>query len=479
MKKTAASGKRNLYAVIMAGGKGTRFWPLSRENFPKQFLRITGEKSLLQHTVERLGGLVQPRHFMIITAGKQNELVRWQTDGVLPPAAILSEPEGKNTAPAIALAAFRIHKKDKDAIMLVMPSDHHIKNPDGFADAVRKAAPSAAEGWLVTFGVVPTRPETGYGYIQAGKKMPGGAFKVESFIEKPDRKTADALIKKGSVYWNSGIFMFSAKAILSELKAHMPALYSAFAKIEKYLGTAKEAGALETLYKTLEPESIDYGVMEQSRKVVVQAVDFGWSDIGSWNALEEILEKDENGNVISGNALAVGSKGSILMSSGRLIASLGLEDMVVIDTADAILVCPKERAQDVRKVVDLLKSAGREEYILPRTEERPWGHFSVLEKGPSYQIKHICLKPKARLSLQAHNHRSEHWIVVSGTAKVQRGEEVFYVHRNESTYIAPTVKHRLENPGLIPLKIIEIQSGEHLGEEDIVRFDDIYGRNTV
>lgn len=479
MKKKPSGKKRNLYAVIMAGGKGTRFWPLSRENFPKQFLRITGEKSLLQHTVERLEGLIDPKNFLVITAGKQQELVRWQTGGTLPPSAIVAEPEGKNTAPAIALAAFRIFKKDKDAIMLVMPSDHHIKNPEAFLDTINKAVPSAADGALVTFGIVPTRPETGYGYIQAGKKMPGGVSKVERFIEKPDRKKAEALIEKGSVYWNSGIFMFSAKAILSELKTHMPALYNSFTKIEKTLGTPKEADALAALYKKLEPESIDYGVMERSGKVVVLSADFGWSDIGSWNALEEILEKDESGNVVCGNALAVASKGSILMSSGRLIATLGLEDMVVIDTADAILVCPKDRAQDVRKVVDLLKSAGREEYILPRTEERPWGHFSVLEKGPSYQIKHIYLKPKARLSLQAHHHRSEHWIVVSGTAKVTRGDEVFYVHKNESTYIAPTEKHRLENPGLIPLKIIEIQSGEHLGEEDIIRFDDIYGRNTV
>ena len=479
-KKTAAGKGRHLHAVIMAGGKGTRFWPLSRETFPKQFLKIFGDKTLLQNTIERLEGKVPPGNFIIITTQNQAELVRWQTKGVLPPECVVTEPEGRNTAPAIALAAFKKRKADRSALLLVLPSDHYIRDNAAFSAAVDAAIPMAEAGYLVTFGIVPTRPETGYGYIKSGKAPLGknkDVLRVERFVEKPDAKKARAFLNDSSYLWNSGIFLFKAQAIIAEMKRHMPALHSAFAGIERQLGAPGEQKALEGLYGRIEPDSIDYGVLEKSKRVCVMRSDFGWSDIGSWNALEDVMETDAGGNVVLGNSVNIEPEGSIIFSSGRLLATIGLKAMVVVDTPDATLICPKDRVQEVKKLVGKLKQTGREEYLLPRVEERPWGHFCVLDKGPGYQIKHICLKPKARLSLQMHNHRSEHWIVVSGTARVQRGDETFYVNKNESTYIPSTVKHRLENPGMIPLKIIEIQSGEHLVEDDIIRFDDIYGRS--
>ena len=470
----------HLHAVIMAGGRGTRFWPVSRETFPKQFLRIFGDKTLLQATIDRLNGSVPPGNFTVITTSNQAELVRWQTRDAISAQNVLTEPKGRNTAPAIALAAFKKRKADKDALLLVLPSDHYVRDAAAFRAAIDTAIPFAEAGRLVTFGIVPTRPETGYGYIKvkAGKALGRGVFKVERFVEKPAIENARAFVKEGSYLWNSGIFLFRAQTIIEEIKRHMPALYKTFASIEKNLGTGREQKALEDAYAAIEENSIDYGVMDKSGSVCVVRSDFGWSDIGSWSALEDVMGADDKGNVVIGNSVNMEPEGSIIFSSGRLLATIGLKSMVVVDTQDATLICPKDRVQDVKKLVERLKQTGKSEYLLPSVEERPWGHFSLLEKGPGYQIKHICLKPKARLSLQMHNHRSEHWIVVSGMARVQRGDEVFHVNRNESTYIPVAVKHRLENPGLIPLKIIEIQSGEYLGEDDIIRFDDVYGRET-
>ena len=468
--------KKNLFAVIMAGGKGTRFWPLSRETFPKQFLRIVGDRTLLQSTIHRLEGEIPPENFMIITTGQHSDIVQWQTKDSLASACAVIEPEGKNTAPAIALAAFKIRKRKRDGLMLVLPSDHFIKDAESFKKTIRQAVPVAREGKLVTFGIVPVRPETGYGYINAGRSLKKGVYQVKRFVEKPDLKKAAEFVKDGSYFWNSGIFLFRARDIINEFKKYMPELHAAFSKAEKALNTMEEREALKRVYAALKSESIDYGIMENSKRVAVVKADFGWSDIGSWNALDQVLEKDESNNVVLGNVVKMDTKGSIIVSSGRLIAAIGMRDTVIVDTSDATLICPKDRVQEVKTLVEILKKEGKEEYLLPKIEERPWGHFFVLEKGPTYQIKHICLKPKARLSLQMHNHRSEHWIVVSGLAKVQKGDEAFNVHKNESTFIPATVKHRLENPGLIPLKIIEIQSGEHLGEDDIIRFDDVYGR---
>jgi mannose-1-phosphate guanylyltransferase/mannose-6-phosphate isomerase len=477
--KSRSLSKKNLYAVIMAGGKGTRFWPLSRETFPKQFLKIVGQGTLLQNTIHRLAGEVRPSNIMVVTTEGQKDIVKWQLKEVVEDFhSVVVEPEGKNTAPAIALSAFKLYGKDPNALMLVLPSDHYVSDAEKFKVTLRHAVPFAEKGGLVTFGIKPRKPETGYGYIKAGRRLAAGVFAVSSFVEKPDLKTARTYVKDGSYYWNSGIFLFRAKDIIGELKKYMPGTHKAFTGIARSFNTEDEDSALRGIYHGLEEESIDYGVMEKSRKVTMVAADFPWSDIGSWGALDEVLDRDRQGNITMGNVVGIDCENSIFFAGERLIAPIGLRDMVVVDTADATLIVPKDKVQQVKELVASLKKKGKEEYLAPRLEERPWGYFSVLEKGPYHQIKHICLKPKARLSLQMHNHRSEHWIVVSGTAKVQRGEDTFYVHKNESTYIPPAVKHRLENPGLIPLKIVEIQSGEYLREDDIVRFDDTYGRAT-
>jgi mannose-1-phosphate guanylyltransferase/mannose-6-phosphate isomerase len=471
-------GKKDHYAVIMAGGKGTRFWPLSRETFPKQFLKIVGERTLIQETIHRLSGVVNPSNTLIVTTGGQSDIVKWQLMEVLEDVKCVIEPEGRNTAAAIALAAYKLHKKNPKAVMLILPSDHYMRDIEAFRAAVRQAAVVAESGSIVTFGIRPTRPETGYGYIKVGRKLSGGIFVVQKFVEKPAARTAKSFIKEGTYYWNSGMFMFKASVIIDEFKRYMPEMHEAFDSITPALNTKKEDAALASIYGSLESVSIDYGIMEKSKKVTMLAATFPWSDIGSWSALDEVLERDATGNISLGNVVGIDCKDSIFFAGGRLIAALGLKDMVVVDTADATLITPKAQVQKVKDLVGRLKDEGKEEYLSPKVEDRPWGYFSVLEKGPNHQIKHIYLKPKAKLSLQKHNHRSEHWIVVAGTAKVQRGEEIFFVNKNESTFIPATVMHRLENQGTAPLRIIEIQSGEYLGEDDIIRFDDSYGRKT-
>jgi mannose-1-phosphate guanylyltransferase/mannose-6-phosphate isomerase len=471
-------GRKNLYAVIMAGGKGTRFWPLSRETFPKQFLKIVGERTLIQETIHRLYGEVKPSNILVVTTKGQSDIVKWQLMEVMEDVKCVIEPEGRNTAAAIALAAYKLHKKNPRAVMLILPSDHYINDIEAFRAAVRQASVVAESGSIVTFGIRPTRPETGYGYIKAGRKLSGGIFVVQKFVEKPAARTAKSFTKEGTYYWNSGIFMFKASVIIDEFQRYMPEMHKAFESITPALNTRKEDEALAGIYGSLESVSIDYGVMEKSKKVTMLAATFPWSDIGSWSALDDVLNRDAKGNISLGNVVGIDCKDSIFFGGGRLIAALGLKDMVVVDTADATLITPKEKVQKVKDLVGRLKDEGKEEYLSPKVEDRPWGYFSVLEKGPNHQIKHIYLKPKAKISLQKHNYRSEHWIVVAGTAKVQRGEEIFLVNKNESTFIPVTVMHRLENPGTSPLRIIEIQSGDYLGEDDIIRFDDSYGRKT-
>jgi mannose-1-phosphate guanylyltransferase/mannose-6-phosphate isomerase len=478
MRNSTTRLNKNLHAVIMAGGKGTRFWPLSRETFPKQFLKLQGERTLIQDTIWRLKGAVRKQNVLVVTTEVQRSIVEWQVREMLGTINYVVEPEGKNTAPAIALAAYKLYKKNRDALLLVLPSDHFIGEPESFRAAVLAAVPAAEKGNIVTFGIKPSRPETGYGYIKSGRKRAGGVRLVERFVEKPSMNRARQYLKDGSYYWNSGMFLFRAADMIEEFKIHMPALHDAFMGIRSKLNTNGEGPALQSIYRNLHEESIDYGIMEKSGRVVMAEAGFPWSDIGSWDALADIMDTDEEGNISLGNIVELECRDSIFFTGKRLVAAIGLKDMVVVDTADATLITPKARVQDVKRLVGHLKDEGKEEYLSPSIEERPWGWFAILEQGPSYKIKHIFIKPKGRLSLQMHNHRSEHWIVISGTATVTRGNETFFVHQNESTFIPATEKHRLENSGKIPLRIIEIQSGEYLGEDDITRYDDIYGRNS-
>ena len=485
----------NLYAVIMAGGSGTRFWPLSREAMPKQLLRIDGGETLIQQTIARVSPLVPADRIYIVTNKNHAEQIRFQVPEIRKENYII-EPVAKNTAAAIGLAALRIHHHNPDGVMAVLSADHVIRHRDRFLETLKDANGLTKSGYLVTIGIRPTRPETGYGYIEAGEKLEvrsqetevrrqkteteGAdapvAFRVQRFVEKPDIETARGYVEAGSYYWNSGMFVWRTGVILEEIGRHMAPLYKGLKEIESSLGKETEESVTGKVFSKLEPISIDYGVMEKSDKVVVIPADLGWNDVGSWTALDEISDRDVNGNVITGNVVDVDSKDSIIYAANRLVATLGLKDTVVVDTEDATLVCRKDRAQDVKKIVAELKRRGAEEHMTHRTVVRPWGSYTLLEKGERYKIKRIMVNPGAMLSLQMHHHRSEHWVVVSGTARVRRGEEVFFVNPNESTYISMETKHRLENPGKIPLQIIEVQNGEYLEEDDIVRFDDEYGR---
>ncbi len=464
-------------ALILAGGQGTRFWPLSRELYPKQLLKLgDGKETLLQQTVTRLSPVVKPKDISVITNDRLKVDVKSQLGEVAggQPEIIL-EPVPRNTAPAVGLGAVYMEHAHPGSVMAVLPSDHLIKEKDKFHSALKKADKLAKEGYLVVFGIKPDRPETGYGYIKTGKPLAGGAFKVEQFVEKPDIKTAEEYAQSSRYLWNSGMFVWKAESILDEIKLHMPPLYKSLKKIWGAIGTEKEQAVLAGEFGKITPLSIDYGVMERSKKTVVVPVDFTWSDLGSWRAIEEIFPKDMDGNVIIGNAVNIGCRDTTFYAEERLIAGIGLEGVVVVDTPDATLVCRKEEAQKVKDVVTLLKERGSEEYIIHKTVRRPWGSYTVMQTGPMYKIKRIEVNPGAKLSHQLHHHRSEHWIVVAGTALVTNGEKKYNVHVNESTFIPMSTGHRLENPGKVPLQIIEVQNGEYLEEDDIVRFDDDYG----
>ncbi len=467
-------------AVILAGGKGTRFWPLSRENCPKQMLNIVGEDTLLRQTIKRLDGFIPLDNVWIITTDVLAQDIRFHLKPLGKDSArirFIIEPFGRNTSPAIALAAITLNKLSSDPIMVVMPSDHIIRDTTQFQAKLRLAVEAAAEGYLVTFGITPTRPETVYGYIRSGRPLKNsadGIFHAEGFFEKPDAKTAETFLRQGGYYWNSGIFVWKASKILKEIKSHLPSVYEGVEKIGELNDVRNKT--FKELYSSLESISIDHGVMEKSRDVLVIPVDLGWCDLGNWTALGDVLAKDERGNIFQGNSIDIGSENCTVIAGDRVLATIGLKDMVVIDTADATLVSTKEMAPEVRKVVETLKRNNRKEHLVHPTVERPWGSYTVLEKGSRHKIKRIVLHPKARLSLQLHRHRSEHWVVVSGTARVTRGKEVFDVQTNESTFIPIAVKHRLENPGCIPLQIIEVQSGDYLEAADIERLDDDYQR---
>jgi len=464
------------YAAILSGGIGSRFWPLSRESTPKQILKVVGDESLLKSTISRLYPLIPHERVMIVTNSRQAELIRLHLsyDGSTFKPGYIVEPVGKNTAPAIGLAALRLSESDPDAVMAVLPADHIIGESKPFLDAMRAAYTAALDGHLVTFGVVPTAPETGYGYIKAKKSVvrniDGYAISpVERFVEKPDIKTARRFLRSGGYFWNSGIFVWKVSRILEEIKEHLPKIYRGLMDI-------KAGAEIDAVYEKMQSISIDHGILEKASNVVVIPADFPWSDMGSWSSFAGIIKPDENGNLIKGRVVDIGSTNSIIMGCDRVVATIGLKDCILVDTPDATLVCPKERAQEVKDLVTLLKKKGYAEHEEHRTVERPWGSYTLLDRGAGYKIKKITVHPKRRLSLQAHKRRSEHWVVIAGLARIQRGEETIEIGVNQSTYIPRGVNHRLENPGDIPLEIIEVQSGDYVEEDDIVRHEDDFER---
>jgi mannose-1-phosphate guanylyltransferase/mannose-6-phosphate isomerase len=472
-----------MYAIILAGGSGTRFWPLSREMTPKQMLRVFGDTTMIQQTVSRVGASAAIKKIIIITGKNYAFDIRRQIAEVCAPGRydVLIEPAGKNTAPAVGLAAVHIRKKSPDAVMSVMPSDHVILKQDEFARVLKKAEETARKGYLTTIGIVPDRPETGYGYIKKGLPLERSKkperFRVERFVEKPDLKQAKKYIRSGDYLWNSGIFVWRVSDILAEIKKQQPDLYKGLLEIEKAIGKKNELDVLNDVFSRFRSVSIDYGIMENAAKAAVVPADMGWNDVGSWRALDDISEKDASGNIITGNVVDIGSRDSIIYAGKRLVATIGLEGAVIVDTPDATLICNKNNTQDVRKVVDELKKKSADELVEHMTVHRPWGSYTVLEVGSRYKIKRIEVNPGAKLSFQLHHHRSEHWVVVSGTALVTVGDKTSSIHPNESTYVPVSTKHRLENPGKVPLQLIEVQNGDYIEEDDIVRFDDDYGRS--
>jgi len=466
--------------VILAGGSGTRLWPLSRKSFPKQFLKLNENKSLLQKTVERFLKVVSSEDIIIMTNKDYKFLVFAELKNSsfnIPEKNIILEPDIKNTAPAIALAmkfALEKLKVSQEDVLFVSPSDHIIKPEDEFLKYLKKAEILAKKGYIVTFGIKPDKPETGYGYIKAKNDKQNdelldlGAFLVEKFTEKPDLKIAKKYLSEGNYFWNSGMFCFSIKTMKEE-----------FAKFEPEIAKIFDLNFEETVknFSKLPEISIDYAVMEKTNKAVVLPLDIYWNDIGSWNAVYEALDKDEAQNVKIGEIISIDTKNSLILSNKRLVVACGVEDLAIIDTDDAILIIKKDMSQKVRDIVNLLKKNKHPSVLEHKTVFRPWGSYTVLEEGPRYKIKKVVVNPGAKLSLQMHYHRSEHWIVVKGTAKVTIGNKESFLHENESVFVPPTTLHRLENPEKIPLEIIEVQSGEYLEEDDIVRFDDIYGRD--
>ena len=464
----------DLLPVILSGGSGTRLWPLSRESYPKQFLPLTGELTMLQATWHRVAPIAG--RAPLVVANEEHRFVaaeQLQQVGA-DPQAILLEPVGRNTAPAIAIAALEATRDGDDAILLVLPSDHVISDEQAFQDSVRRALPAATAGKLVTFGIVPSAPETGYGYIKAGAGE--DVRVVERFVEKPDVATAQGYIASGEYFWNSGMFLFKASRYLDELRKFNPQILDATTRAWKQGKRDADFVRLDkTAFSAVPSDSIDYAVMEKTADAALVPLDAGWSDVGSWTALRDVSPQDHGGNAHHGDVIAVDCRNTYAYGE-RLIALVGLDDVIVVETADAVLVGKGERMQEVKEIVARIKREKRSEATWHRKVYRPWGAYDSIDNGQRFQVKRITVKPGATLSLQMHHHRAEHWIVVSGTAEVTRGEEVILLTENQSTYIPLGVTHRLKNPGKLPLELIEVQSGSYLGEDDIVRFEDTYGR---
>lgn len=472
--------------VVLSGGSGSRLWPLSRELYPKQMLPLVDESTMLQNTVKRLEGLEDIAAPFVVCNEHHRFLVEEQLADIKHKAsAIILEPVGRNTAPAVAVAALHaIQQADYDPILLVLPADHVINNEEALRSAIQLGKKYAVDGKLVTFGIKPTQPETGYGYIKAGRCIDTqvsesdlSAYRISCFVEKPNQSTAESYLQEGGYYWNSGMFMFKASSYINELEKHSPEMVSACRlALEKAESDLTFVRLDECSFSECPGDSIDYAVMEKTDNGIIIPVDAGWSDVGSWSALWEINAKDEAGNVKHGNVMTINCSNSYFHSQKRMIAGVGVKDLVVVETDDAVLVVSRNDVQDVKLVVNELKRQSRPEAEYHRKVYRPWGHYDCLDGGDGFQVKRITVKPGAVLSRQMHHHRAEHWIVVRGTAKITKGDEVLILAENQSTYIPLGTHHRLENPGKIPLELIEVQSGSYLGEDDIVRFDDIYGR---
>ncbi len=465
--------------VVLSGGSGTRLWPLSRKSHPKQLLPLLNETSLLQDTINRLQGLESIDDVVVICNEDYRFMVAEQAHSAnVGTSAIILEPVGRNTAPAIALAAFNALQKNEDTILLVLPADHDIRNVEAFHTALGVGLQQALNNQFVTFGIVPNSPETGYGYIKSAKEVAvNEVSSIEKFVEKPDLQTATTYLNEGGYYWNSGMFMFKAEEYLNALKEFAPEIYSAS---HQAMNTAERdmdfirVGA--EAFKQCPGDSIDYAVMEKVSNAVVIPVDIGWSDVGSWSALHDIGDQDENKNIFIGDTKSVSTKNTYVRADHKLVTTLGVENLIIVDTDDALLVADKSHVQDIKEIVESLAAENREEVVLHKRVCRPWGCYQGIDHSDRFQAKRITVNPGAILSLQLHHHRAEHWIVVNGTARVTKGEETFILSENESTYIPLGTKHRLENIGKIPLELIEVQTGSYLGEDDIVRFDDIYGR---
>lgn len=462
--------------VILAGGTGSRLWPLSRSSHPKQFLPLVGEQTMMQATISRLAGIGDVQKPLVLCNDAHRFLVAEQLREIgFERSEVLLEPLGRNTAAAIAVAALTAFESDPDGTLLVLPADHLIPDTEGFHEAIERACSAARDGFLVTFGIVPSAPKTGYGYIRATSGE--NAMVVKEFVEKPDPDTAREYLESGAYYWNSGMFLFKAERILEELQTHAPEVLNACKK-------AVDSGVRDLDFMRLDPDafaacpsiSIDYAVMEKTQSAALVPLDGGWSDVGSWAALQDVGHDAETGNVLLGDVLTEGVRDSYIRSEGRLVAAVGLQNCIVVETPDAVLVADKSRSEDVKKIVERLQEDERDECSVHRRVHRPWGVYEGVTCADRFQVKRIVVKPGGALSLQMHHHRAEHWVVVKGTARITCDDDVRLISEDESTYIPLGTVHRLENPGVIPLELIEVQTGAYLGEDDIIRFEDIYQR---